>query len=180
MHACADHIKDMCPPMFPKELGVAFTRPEFVPRLYAAIPACYRALAMYGNNLVIDDVIRPLQSRIYAEQLKEFNPIFVGVICENEALERREDARGDRRRGAANQQAEIVSLLNIFDFVVDTTNQTPEQCASQILAKVASKVTYTALEKIVSIDPNTYVDRTDDIDRSVFHAYTNQGNQARK
>ena len=166
--------------MFPKELGVAFTRPEFVPRLYAAIPACYRALAMYGNNLVIDDVIRPLQSRIYAEQLKEFNPIFVGVICENEALERREYARGDRRSGSAIRQAEIVSLLNIFDVVVDTTNHSPDQCANQILAKFASKVTYKALEKIVSIDPNTYISRTDDIDRSVFHAYTNQGNQARK
>ena len=171
LHADADFLKEMCPPPFPPERGSEFDRPSFVPALYASIPAIYRALALYGNNIIVTDVIRPLQAKIYAEQLRGLDAACVSVTCEVDELESRERARGNRRLGNASQQSSLLTLLNIYDLQVDTTNNTPEASAAEILAYHRSHAPATALFRIDATEPTAWRDLTDEMDRVVYDTY---------
>ena len=115
-HANADAIKNMCSGIPDPSKGGAFARWAYLPKLYAAVPPCFAALAASGNNLIIDDVIKPLQLKNYVESLAGFMVLFVGVLCPEEELDRRERERGDRRVGQAKEQlrAGLVHALGIY------------------------------------------------------------------
>ena len=76
-HANPDAIKDMCSGIPDPSKGGAFARWADLPKLYSAVPPCFAALAASGNNLIIDDVIKPLQLKNYVASLAGF----VGVRC---------------------------------------------------------------------------------------------------
>src|SRR5690348_9011444 len=84
LHADADRIKEMSAQVPPAEQGVAFARRLYMPPLYAAILACLASFASLGNNLIIDDVLRPLQLGVYAEALAGYATLLVGVHCAQE------------------------------------------------------------------------------------------------
>jgi len=171
-HANADAVKEMSAGIPPAEWGTAFERGAFMPRLYAAIPACFATLASFGNHLIIDDVVRPLQLRNYVEALSAYEVWFVGVHCSLEELERRETERGNRRLGTARRQMEqgLVHTPGIYDLEVDTSLHTPETCALQIKQRLQTGIAPDAFQRLAQIPVETLWYLTDGIDQSIYAA----------
>lgn len=91
------------------------------------------ALALTGNDLILDDVI--FDSEVLREAvnvLYTFNVLFVGVRCPLEVAEQRERERGDRMLGLVKSDYDRVHAHGIYDFEIDTSTLFPTECAIQI------------------------------------------------
>jgi chloramphenicol 3-O phosphotransferase len=91
------------------------------------------ALALTGNDLILDDVI--FDSEVLREAvnaLHAFNVLFIGVRCPFEVAEQRERERGDRMLGLVKSDYDRVHAHGIYDFEVDTSTLSPMECAIQI------------------------------------------------
>ena len=91
------------------------------------------ALALTGNDLILDDVI--FDSAVLKEAvnaLHTFNVLFVGVRCPLAVAEQRERERGDRMPGLVKSDYDRVHTHGIYDFEVDTSSLSPMECAIQI------------------------------------------------
>ena len=65
--------------------------------------------------------------------LKAKKTYFIGVCCPISVLEMRERARGDRNSGMARSQVDRVHERKPYNLEVDTSAQSPEECATAIL-----------------------------------------------
>ncbi|MDP9763551.1 phosphotransferase-like protein [Deinococcus enclensis] len=82
------------------------------PQLFEGFHRCLPALPDAGNNLVVDDVIETPQMWTQFQTLLRGHDVFlVGLHCPLAELERREQARGDRRAGDAARD-----LLTVHSF----------------------------------------------------------------
>ena len=107
------------------------------------------AKANLGNRVIVDHVLA--QSAWLEECVTLFDGlevIFVGVHCPLEELERREINRGDRQIGLTRYQYRQVHAHGIYDIELDTSNLTPEECASIIVEYVNSGSSPTAFEQL--------------------------------
>ena len=92
------------------------------------------AIGRCGTGLIVDEVFldgRVSQDRL-AAALSVLPVMWVGVRCAPEVAARRELARPDRIIGMARLQAERVHEGVRYDFVVDTTRSSPDECARSI------------------------------------------------
>ncbi|UOZ03530.1 chloramphenicol phosphotransferase CPT family protein [Amycolatopsis sp. WQ 127309] len=64
--------------------------------------------------------------------------LWVAVRCDGTVAARREAARGDRIRGMAARQADLVHRGVHYDLAVDTTGTPPEACARKIAGRLTS------------------------------------------
>ncbi|WP_276345299.1 phosphotransferase-like protein [Deinococcus ficus] len=72
------------------------------PQLFEGFHRCLPVLLDAGNNLVVDDIIETPQMWTQFQTLLRGHDVFlVGLHCPLAELERREQARGDRRVGDA-------------------------------------------------------------------------------
>ncbi len=98
------------------------------------------AMALYGMNLILDEVV--LSGELmddWKRALVGTDVFWVGVHCNLEELERREIARGDRVRGQARGQFNLVHRFMDYDFEVDTTNTPAYICAEQIMSALTAR-----------------------------------------
>ena len=106
--------------------------------LEAAWAAGIAAMAHAGARVIIDDVFlgaAATQER-WRKVLDGLDVLWVGVRCEAEVAAGREIARGDRVRGMAEKQAELVHRGVVYDVEVDTTRSESLECARTIAAHV--------------------------------------------
>ncbi|GLZ81321.1 hypothetical protein Afil01_61280 [Actinorhabdospora filicis] len=105
-------------------------------RLEAGWMAGVAATARAGTPVIIDDVfLSGVESqRRWREVLEEaeLDALWVGVRCAPEIAAGREIARGDRQRGMAVQQAEMVHRGVEYDIEVDTGENESIECARMI------------------------------------------------
>lgn len=102
--------------------------------LEAAWTAGVVAMAQAGAKVIIDDVFLgggASQER-WQTALGEVPVLWVGVRCESTVADGREVARGDRVRGMAAMQADMVHKGVQYDVVVDTTRAESFECARVI------------------------------------------------
>lgn len=96
------------------------------------------ALAMFADRpfaLVVDHLmLTPEWTLATWAALDHRKVCFVGVHCPLPVLLARERARPDRAPGLAERQLAHVHRNQAYDFEVDTSLATPEECADQILA----------------------------------------------
>lgn len=103
------------------------------PRLFDGYYGCLAALAQAGNDLVIDIIIETdSQCRRLEAVLAPFDVFFVGVHCNLAELERREQARGDRRIGDARRDLTFVHGFGPYDYEVDS-GRPPDVSADLVL-----------------------------------------------
>lgn len=91
------------------------------------------AFSAAGNNIIVDTIIdtkHVLENFIAI--LEDYPVLLVGVHCPLEELERREKARGDRTLGLAKIQYDRLHAHTLYDVEVDTSKQTPLECARKI------------------------------------------------
>jgi chloramphenicol 3-O phosphotransferase len=116
---------------------------ESVRRLHkVAVTGFYRsvlALARAGSNVIVDDVIDlPWMLHECVSTLAPEEPLFVGVYCSPDELDRRERERGDRQVGMARNQLPRVHAHGMYDLTVDTTTTSERECALQIESAIRS------------------------------------------
>lgn len=117
--------------------GISFTDIQFGAMgltLLKGMRRAIAALANAGNNVIIDDII--MQSEFlddYVEVLQPFYVLFVGVCCPLDEINRREANRPGRFPGTALGHFEVVHAHGSYDVQVDTSCQSPIDCARQVL-----------------------------------------------
>jgi chloramphenicol 3-O phosphotransferase len=103
----------------------------------------HRALALFAAGsygLVVDHLILwPEWDTATRAALAHRHVTFVGVHCPLPVLLARERARPDRAPGLAERQLVHVHRNQTYDFEVDTSLDTPEECADRILAFIRSR-----------------------------------------
>jgi chloramphenicol 3-O phosphotransferase len=97
----------------------------------------HAALPILGSGrfpIVVDHVF---EQHVWFEDcrdaLKAMRTYFIGVRCPVSVLEERERARGDRKPGMARSQVDRVHERKPYSLEVDTSLQSPEDCATEIL-----------------------------------------------
>ncbi|MFE7272956.1 chloramphenicol phosphotransferase CPT [Streptomyces sp. NPDC057623] len=107
-------------------------------RLQAAWTEGVVAMARAGARIVIDDVFLggAASQRRWRGHLGDLDVLWVGVRCESAVAAGREIARGDRARGMAAAQADLVHEGVRYDLEVDTTHSESLLCARTIAAHV--------------------------------------------
>jgi chloramphenicol 3-O phosphotransferase len=121
-HYSIDHFRDtgVLPPARGARGAFAWSRqrPAFIDGFHRCLPA----LALAGNNLLVEHIIetREWMSSLL-RLLAPIDVFFVGLRCPVEVLEARERARGDRREGEARNDAAIVHTFGAYDLEIDST-----------------------------------------------------------
>jgi chloramphenicol 3-O phosphotransferase len=107
---------------------------ELRPQLHDGFQRSLAAFAHAGNNLISDYIVETQASRDgLVELLNGLDVFFVGVHCALPELERREIARGDRRRGEARADFETIHQLCTYDVEVDTTAGVVDEITQLVL-----------------------------------------------
>jgi chloramphenicol 3-O phosphotransferase len=110
-----------------------------------------RALALTGNNLIVDDVLTRRDALLETVvALAGLPALFIKVACPVDELERREQARGDRLLGLARWQHEQMAdwAEAEYDLVVDTSRHGPDECARQVAQLVADPPSLTCVGRL--------------------------------
>lgn len=96
------------------------------------------AMARAGAGVIIDDVFLggAGTQQEWRQVLGGLDVLWVGVRCESAVAAAREIARGDRVRGMAVSQAEVVHQGVRYDLEVDTTHAESLECARAIAALI--------------------------------------------
>jgi chloramphenicol 3-O phosphotransferase len=104
-------------------------------RLAAGMRAALAAFARAGNDVLVDDVfIDPAWLDGWRTELAGIEVLLVGVVAPVHVLEEREASRGNRIAGEARAQVDVIHDGIDYDLILDTSRQSPEECARSILA----------------------------------------------
>jgi chloramphenicol 3-O phosphotransferase len=96
------------------------------------------AMVRAGARVVVDDVFLggTASQQRWRKALDGLPVLWVGVRCERAVAAGREVARGDRARGMAAAQADVVHQGVFYDLEVDTTRTESMDCARAIAARL--------------------------------------------
>ena len=101
--------------------------------LNRAMHAAVAELSRHGQGVIFDTVLDKRDAWHYLLEDLAHCPVYlVGVACSVEVLSQRERTRGDRAIGLAARQAPFVHADKEYDFQVDTTDCSADQCAAEI------------------------------------------------
>ena len=107
--------------------------------LCRAMHATVAEFSRHGQGVIFDTVLDKCDVWHYLLEDLAHCPVYlVGVVCSVEVLSRRELTRGDRKPGLAARQAPFVHADKEYDFQVDTTDCSADQCADEIAQWLAS------------------------------------------
>jgi len=107
-------------------------------RLAEGMRVALAAFARSGNDLLVDDVfIDPQWLEGWRSELADIEFLLVGVVAPTDVLEERERTRGNRIAGEARAQVDVIHRGIEYDLTVDTSRQSPEECARSILTALA-------------------------------------------
>lgn len=105
-----------------------------LPDLVRAFYACVKQLLDLGHDLVIDHAVT---ASYHVELLDAASAgherLLVGIDCPPDVLREREQQRGDRRPGMAEQQAARIHALLNYDLKLDSSAMQPGEAAREIV-----------------------------------------------
>jgi chloramphenicol 3-O phosphotransferase len=137
-------------PVLPKQQlkDGTFDWVEIRPRVFEGFFNCLPALAIAGNNLLIEYIIETqAQWDALRQKLEGFDVFLIGVHCPLPELERREQLRGDRRVGDARRDLATVHTFTKYDFEIDSSESADEN-AMRIIAAWKSRTTPSVLDAL--------------------------------
>ena len=118
-------------------------------KLVAGMYYAIAGLALQGNNIIQDDVILRKEALDQAvKALKGFTVYFIGVKAPLAVLEERERQRGDRALHMARSQYQLVHSFALYDFEVDTSSMSAQECARAIIKYIETHPKPTAFAAI--------------------------------
>jgi chloramphenicol 3-O phosphotransferase len=107
-------------------------------RLLGAYHRSVAAVARSGINVIVEEVLTTrTEWDDWQDALDGLDVRWVGVRCDVDTAERRETERGDRYRGLARGTSSVTHIHPTYDVDVDTSLQSPEVLAEQIVQSMA-------------------------------------------
>lgn len=106
------------------------------PRFFDGFHRCIPALAVAGNNVLVEHVVEHRSWRAQLDQLLAGHDVFwVGVDCDLAEIDRREIARGDRSRGEgrAHVERDRIHEHGTYDLRIDTTEGATDTLARTVI-----------------------------------------------
>lgn len=133
-HICCDDFMNMTPKHILNN--------DFGNQLRITQGIMHETIALFsdkGHNVIVDDVVLDLPQENdwlndYVKMFENYPILFVRVDCPVDELERREIKRGDRHIGQARWQLEHMDNGVTYDIVVNTYENTVEECAERIIS----------------------------------------------
>ena len=114
--------------------------------------AYHHALAGAGRagcDVIGDHVLsEPWRLAELIELTPDVDVLLVHVTCDLDELARRERDRSDRPPGSARAQSAVVFAHGDCDLEIDTTHQSPAECAARIARLIASPPSDTAFDRL--------------------------------
>jgi len=121
---------------------------RFVSEMFAAV----KLFSDMGFHLVVPCIF--LEGGDFLEKcvslLHDYPVLFAFVTCSAEELRRREQARGDRKIGGAEEMLPQLCPKETYDITVDTGLFTMEECAEQIVQRIHKPEPLTAFKTLWS------------------------------
>ena len=130
--------------LFQEMVGEQYLQENYWKYLSEVIIMMYHTAKLYsdmGKNVLIDGIlvereeIKPHYQKLL-EILKD-NPLdIVEIYCPLDICRQRNIERGDRYESQSEEQSEIMSKDISYTLSVDTSKNTPEECAKQIIDRI--------------------------------------------
>lgn len=119
--------------------------------LFSGMHHAIAALSRSGNHILADHVlVEPDWVRECATLFHELPAYLIGIRCPLEVIEQRERDRADRTLGQARKQYDRVHVHGIYDFEIDSSLASPQQCALQIQVFLQSGVPPMAFRSLLA------------------------------
>ncbi|WP_048440409.1 chloramphenicol phosphotransferase CPT family protein [Caenimonas sp. SL110] len=148
LHVQLDAFRAMEPPGYFDGLSPEVSALRLA-ALCRAINAATAEYARHGQHVILDHVL-PRQGWAYLAQGLAGLPVYlVGVRCDLPQLQQREARRKDRPVGLAESQMSMHDAV-LYDFEIDTSKSSPQDCAQAVLAWFAAKPIAHAFAGMVS------------------------------
>ena len=142
------------PPLWDEVLGKADQAGAYGHQLVHAMHRAIRSLAENGLNILADHVLVEADwVTDCATQLGDLPAYLIAIHCELKILKQREAGRKDRTLGQARRQYHKIHAHGRYDFTVDSSESTPEENITQILAFLESNPPPQALKQLRSKSP---------------------------
>jgi chloramphenicol 3-O phosphotransferase len=124
-------------PLWDDVLGLADQAGKTGHALVRGMHHAIASMSENGINVLADHVLVEKSWVEHCARLfSELPAYLIGVQCPLEVLEEREKKRKNRTLGQARIQYPVIHKYTIYDLEVDTSAQSPEQCAQAILARI--------------------------------------------
>lgn len=161
LHIGLDYFEAMQPARDGKRIHILYGQRTFSedyadrgPDLIPVVHQCIRAFADAGANAVVEHIFfkrRWLKDAV--EKLSDAEVMFVGVQCALPTLAQRErERRGNNADlGQAEEHFQRLAPLNQldpYDFTIDTSTMTPDECALAIRARLEEGSPFDALQRL--------------------------------
>ena len=89
--------------------------------------------AQLGFDVIVDDVVLDEAGAVgWHADLADLPVVWVAVRCALEVTEMREQSRGDRYRGIARGQFEVVHRHVQYDLELDSTSHSPDELVEEL------------------------------------------------
>jgi chloramphenicol 3-O phosphotransferase len=126
-------------PLWDDVLGKAIEAGATGHQLFSGMHHAIAVAAERGNNIIADHVFVEKAWVTECAALFANAPAYlIGINCPLKILEERERNRKNRTLGQARAQFEVIHKYCIYDLEVDTSVFSPDECAAQIIARLAS------------------------------------------
>jgi adenylylsulfate kinase/chloramphenicol 3-O phosphotransferase len=127
--------------LFQEMVGEQYLQENYWKYLSEVIIMMYHTAKLYsdmGKNVLIDSIlVERDEIKPHYQQLLEImkdNPLdIVEVYCPLEICRKRNIERGDRFENQSDEQAQLMNKDIKYKFKVDTSVNSPEECAEQII-----------------------------------------------
>lgn len=124
------------------------------PQFHEGYRRSLAAFAQSGSNLIADYIVESEESLArMVELLQGLDVFFVGVHCGLLELERREVARGDRRKGEARADFATTHALCTYDLEIDSTRCAVDELAAAVLRGWADRRQPGAFARMLARQP---------------------------
>ncbi len=133
-HISIDHLKDSGALPTARYQNGEFDWTQDRVAFFNGFHASIAAYADAGNNLILEHILDgPGWAKDLKNLLRAHDVLFVSVQCPLPVLREREQIRGDRPTGSAEQDHAFIHTGRQYDLEVDSTEGT-ESCVKAILA----------------------------------------------
>lgn len=124
------------------------------PLLNENMAARYEATVAYlrrGFTVVADEVFWKFEWAVEAYQAFDgYEAYLIGVYCDEDVLEQREKARGDRYPGWGRGSQHFAHRDMRYDMTIDTSHMPPSELAKQVLSAIEGGLKPRALNCVVN------------------------------
>lgn len=137
-HFSIDHLRDGGVLPLARIQSGEFAWSQLRPAFFEGFHRAVEAIATAGNNLVVEHIVETeaWMTRL-VRLLSPYDVFFIGLHCPLPELERREQLRGDRRRGEARRDFESIHGFATYDLELDSTQPADQNATTLIEAWVA-------------------------------------------